>query len=31
MITKDLRVSNEFYVAPVYNELIAEEARIGRR
>jgi hypothetical protein len=31
MITKDLRVNNEFYVAPVYNELIAEEARIGRR
>ena len=29
MIAKNLRVNNEFYVAPVYNELIAEGARIG--
>lgn len=29
MIAKDLRVNNEFYVAPVYNELIAKGARIG--
>jgi NDP-sugar pyrophosphorylase family protein len=28
MISKDLRVNNEFYVAPVYNELIATGARI---
>ena len=27
MIAKNLRVNNEFYVAPVYNELIAEGAR----
>jgi NDP-sugar pyrophosphorylase family protein len=29
MIAKNLRSNNEFYVAPVYNELIAEGARIG--
>ncbi len=29
MIAKDLRVNNEFYVAPVYNEMISEGARIG--
>lgn len=29
MIAKNLRVNNEFYVAPVYNELIEEGARIG--
>jgi len=29
MIAKDLRVNGEFYVAPVYNELIAEGARLG--
>jgi NDP-sugar pyrophosphorylase family protein len=29
MIAADLRVNNEFYVAPVYNQLIAEGARIG--
>ena len=29
MIAKDLRVNDEFYVAPVYNELIAEGARIA--
>ena len=29
MIAKNLRVNNEFYVAPVYNQLIAERARIG--
>ena len=29
MIAKDLRVNNEFYVAPVYNELIAEGARVA--
>lgn len=29
MIRKDLRVNGEFYVAPTYNELIAEGARIG--
>lgn len=29
MIAKNLRVNNEFYVAPVYNELIAGGARIG--
>lgn len=28
MISKNLRVNNEFYVAPVYNELIAEGAKI---
>jgi NDP-sugar pyrophosphorylase family protein len=28
MVAKDLRVNGEFYVAPVYNELIAEGARI---
>ena len=28
MIAKDLRVNNEFYVAPVYNELIEDGARI---
>jgi hypothetical protein len=29
MIAKNLRVNNEFYVAPVYNEMIAAGARIG--
>ncbi len=29
MISKNLRVNNEFYVAPVYNQLIAEGARVG--
>ena len=29
MIEKNLRVNNEFYVAPVYNELIAEGARVA--
>lgn len=29
MIAKDLRVNNEFYVAPVYNQLIDEGARIA--
>jgi NDP-sugar pyrophosphorylase family protein len=29
MIAKDLRVNNEFYVAPTYNELIADGARIA--
>jgi hypothetical protein len=29
MIAKDLRVNGEFYVAPVYNELIAEGARVA--
>jgi dTDP-glucose pyrophosphorylase len=29
MIAKNLRVNNEFYVAPVYNEMIAEGARVG--
>ena len=29
MIAKNLRVNNEFYVAPVYNELIAEGTRIA--
>lgn len=29
MIAADLRVNNEFYVAPVYEQLIAEGARIG--
>lgn len=29
MIEKKLLVNNEYYVAPVYNELIAEGARIG--
>jgi dTDP-glucose pyrophosphorylase len=29
MIAKDLRVNGEFYVAPVYNELIGEGAKIG--
>jgi dTDP-glucose pyrophosphorylase len=28
MIAKDLRVNSEFYVAPVYNQLIAERAKI---
>ena len=28
MIAKDIRVNNEFYVAPVYNELIAEGKNI---
>ena len=28
MIAKDLRVNGEFYVAPVYNQLIAEHAKI---
>jgi NDP-sugar pyrophosphorylase family protein len=29
MIAKNLRVNNEFYVAPVYNEMIEEGARIA--
>ena len=29
MIKKNIRVNNEFYVAPVYNELIAKGQRIG--
>ena len=28
MITKDIRVNGEFYIAPVYNELIAEGGRL---
>ena len=31
MIQRNLRVNNEFYVAPVYNQLIAEGARIAIR
>lgn len=29
MISREIRVNNEFYVAPVYNEMIDEGARIG--
>jgi hypothetical protein len=29
MISKDLRVNHEFYVAPVYNEMIGWGAKIG--
>lgn len=29
MIAKDIRVNNEFYVAPVYNELIEQNKQIG--
>lgn len=29
MIAKNLRVNSEFYVAPVYNELVEDGARIG--
>lgn len=29
MIQKNLRVNNEFYVAPVYNEMAAEGAKVG--
>src|SRR5262249_52095313 len=29
MIAKNLRVNNEFYVAPVYNELLAEGHRLA--
>lgn len=29
MIRKNLRVNNEYYVAPVYNEMIAAGARVG--
>lgn len=29
MIAADLRVNNEFYVAPVYNQLISEGQRVG--
>lgn len=29
MIARDLRVNNEFYVAPVYNDMIAQGMRIG--
>lgn len=29
MIKKNLRVNNEFYVAPVYNDLIAQNYRVG--
>ena len=28
MIAKNLRVNNEFYVAPVYNEMIQNEKKI---
>jgi hypothetical protein len=28
MIQKDIRVNNEFYVAPVYNEAILEDKKI---
>ena len=28
MIAKDIRVNNEFYVAPVYNEFINESKKI---
>jgi hypothetical protein len=28
MIKKNLRVNNEFYVAPAYNELIAEGKKV---
>jgi hypothetical protein len=28
MIAQDIRVNNEFYVAPVYNQLIAEGAKV---
>lgn len=31
MIARDLRVNGEFYVAPVYNEMIAAGSRIGVR
>ena len=30
MIAKSLRVNGEFYVAPAYNELIAEHAKFSR-
>jgi len=29
MISKDIRVNNEFYVAPVYNEIIHEIGKVG--
>lgn len=29
MIAKDIRVNNEFYVAPVYNEMLAAGLRLG--
>lgn len=29
MISKNIRVNNEFYVAPVYNEMIADGGKIG--
>lgn len=29
MINKDIRVNNEFYVAPVYNEMIEADMKIG--
>lgn len=29
MMAKNLRVNNEFYIAPVYNELVAKGERIG--
>ena len=29
MIREDIRVNNEFYVCPVYNQNIAKGARIG--
>lgn len=29
MIDKDIRVNNEFYVAPVYNEMIEAGLKIG--
>jgi dTDP-glucose pyrophosphorylase len=29
MIEKDIRVNNEFYICPVFNEAIAEDKKIG--
>ena len=29
LITKDLRVNGEFYICPLYNELISKGKRIG--
>ncbi len=29
MIEKNIRVNNEFYIAPVFNEIIAEDKLIG--
>ena len=28
MINKNLRVNNEFYIAPVYNEMISKEKKL---